>query len=128
MTCTYSILLLNHQTPFSSDLSSGLVTVSSCVTSAVPPHTPATPLTPMMSPCPPVMSQAARAEGQTITVTLPVTPLATGDPMVDQRRHWWHIEEVNSYFIVSIPSPLEMCCTHNFTVCCMYLQCIVVCI
>ena len=95
-----------------SDLSSGLVTVSNCVTSAVPPHTPATPLTPMMSPCPPVMSQAARPEGQTITVTLPVTPLTTGDPLVDQRRHWWHIEEVRSYCIVSISSPLEMCSTH----------------
>jgi len=100
---------------FFSDLSSGLVTVSSCVTSAVPPHTPATPLTPMMSPCPPVMSQAARPEGQTITVTLPVTPLTTGDPMVDQRRHWWHIEEVNSYCIVSVPSSLEMCGTHICT-------------
>lgn len=83
---------------FSLDLSSGLVTVSSCVTSAVPPQTPATPLTPMMSPCPPIMTQAAavRPEGQqTITVTLPVTPLPTGDAVVDQRRHWWHIEEVN---------------------------------
>ena len=51
---------------FSLDLSSGLVTVSSCVTSAVPPQTPATPLTPMMSPCPPIMTQAAavRPEGQ----------------------------------------------------------------
>lgn len=82
------------------DLSNGLVTVSSCVTSAVPPQTPATPLTPMMSPCPPIMTQAAavRPEGQqTITVTLPVTPLPTGDAVVDQRRHWWHIEEmVNS--------------------------------
>lgn len=65
------------------------------MTSAVPPHTPATPLTPMMSPCPPVMTQAVRPEAQTITVTLPVTPLATTDGMADQRRHWWHIEEVN---------------------------------
>ncbi|CAH3035120.1 unnamed protein product [Porites lobata] len=32
-----------------SDLSGGLVTVTSAVTSAVPPHNPATPLTPMMS-------------------------------------------------------------------------------
>lgn len=79
------------------DLSSGLVTVTSCVTSAVPPHTPATPLTPMMSPCLPAMSQGVRPDGQTITVTLPVTPLATSDGMADQRRHWWHIEEmVNS--------------------------------
>lgn len=77
------------------DLSSGLVAVSSGVTSAVPPHTPATPLTPMMSPCPPAMTQAIRPENQTITVTLPVTPLATADGIADQRRHWWHIEEVN---------------------------------
>jgi len=43
------------------------------------------------------MSQAVRPEGQTITVTLPVTPLATNDGMADSRRHWWHIEEmVNS--------------------------------
>ena len=69
----------------------------------------------MMSPCPPVMSQAARPEAQTITVTLPVTPLTTGDPLVDQRRHWWHIEEVNSYCIVSISSPLEMFSTHICT-------------
>lgn len=79
------------------DLASGLVAVSSGVTSAVPPHTPATPLTPMMSPCPPAMTQAIRPENQTITVTLPVTPLATTDGIADQRRHWWHIEEmVNS--------------------------------
>jgi len=109
---------LTYHQLFFSDLSSGLVTVSSCVTSAVPPHTPATPLTPMMSPCPPVMSQAARPESQTITVTLPVTPLTTGDPMVDQRRHWWHIEEVNLYCTLSIPSPLEMCATHICTVYC----------
>ena len=113
--------MTNQQTLFS-DLSSGLVTVSSCVTSAVPPHTPATPLTPMMSPCPPVMSQAARPEGQTITVTLPVTPLTTGDPLVDQRRHWWHIEEASLYCIVSIStcSPLEMYSTHICTDHCMY--------
>ena len=142
VTCTFSILLLTANRPhysrlvccsrltvdllsnsFFSDLSGGLVTVSSCVTSVVPPHTPATPLTPMMSPCPPVMSQAARPEGQTITVTLPVTPLTTGDPMVDQRRHWWHIEEVNFYCTikVSMPSPLEMYGTHVLTVHCTYM-------
>ena len=80
-----------------SDLSGGLVTVTSAVTSVVPPHTPATPLTPMMSPCPATLNQAVRpGEAQTITVTLPVTPLATADGIADQRRHWWHIEEVNS--------------------------------
>lgn len=51
----------------------------------------------MMSPCPSAMTQGVRPENQTITVTLPVTPLATTDGMADQRRHWWHIEEmVNS--------------------------------
>ena len=50
-----------------------------------------------MSPCPATLNQAVRpGEGQTITVTLPVTPLATADEIADQRRHWWHIEEVNS--------------------------------
>ena len=71
--------------------------MTSAVTSAVPPHTPATPLTPMMSTCPATLNQAVRpGEPQTITVTLPVTPLATADGIADQRRHWWHIEEVNS--------------------------------
>ena len=41
-------------------------------------------------------SSRATWEAQTITVTLPVTPLATADGIADQRRHWWHIEEVNS--------------------------------
>ena len=73
------------------------MTVTSAVTSVVPPHTPATPLTPMMSPCPATLNQAVRpGEAQTITVTLPVTPLATADGIADQRRHWWHIEEVHS--------------------------------
>lgn len=86
-----------HTVMDAAELPGGLVTVSSCVTSVVPPHTPATPLTPMMTTCPPAMSQAVRPESQTITVTLPITPLVSADGMADQRRHWWHIEEmVNS--------------------------------
>ena len=61
--------------------------MTSAVTSAVPPHTPATPLTPMMSPCPATLNQAVRpGEAQTITVTLPVTPLATADGMELQTK------------------------------------------
>ena len=79
------------------------MTVSSCVTSVVPPHTPATPLTPMMTTCPPAMSQAVRPESQTITVTLPITPLVSADGMADQRRHWWHIEEARNLLYMIFP-------------------------
>lgn len=78
------------------------MTVSSCVTSVVPPHTPATPLTPMISTCPSALTQAVQPNSQTITVTLPVTPLATTDGITDQRRHWWHIEEVSICICVNL--------------------------
>ena len=41
----------------------------------------------MMSPCPATLNQAVRpGEAQTITVTLPVTPLATADGMELQTK------------------------------------------
>ena len=82
--------------------------VSSCVTSVVPPHTLATPLTPMMTTCPPAMTQAVRPETQTITVTLPLTPLATADGIADQRRHWWHIEEVKIPFRLPVRTNFQV--------------------
>ena len=73
-----------------------MVAVSSGATTAMP-HTALTALTPAM--VAPGTSLQVTQPLSGVTFTLPTITTLPSDGTMDQRRNWWHIEEVRCMYI-----------------------------